>query len=167
MMGVMDCEAILIHIHEGSYVLIGRQGALCGNVNHVDGKNYISEHAIAVQPLGDIHWLKYKLDFWNLNKFSESSAQPGLSVEKLIRYKLTVPSIEEQWRIAEVLGCWDEAIERQGRMVSLLTTRKRALMQRLLTPQPHWQKTKLSKYLAHKNIPVNFIRLKYTFLPKY
>lgn len=146
------------YTHKGPYVLIGRQGALCGNINYVDGNNYISEHAIAVQPLGDIHWLKYKLDYWNLNKFSESSAQPGLSVEKLIRYKLTVPPLEEQLRIAEVLGCWDKAIGRQSRMVDLLITRKRALMQRLLTPQSHWQKTKLgdiAERITRKNAENN------------
>ena len=34
--------------HEGLYVLIGRQGALCGNVRSVHGKTFITEHAIAV-----------------------------------------------------------------------------------------------------------------------
>ena len=34
--------------HEGLYVLIGRRGALCGNVRSVNGKTYITEHAIAV-----------------------------------------------------------------------------------------------------------------------
>lgn len=57
----------------------------------------------------------------------------------LLKMKFAIPPLEEQRRIAEVLGCWDEAIERQERMIELLTTRKRALMQRLLTPQPHWQ----------------------------
>ncbi|MCA6419875.1 MAG: restriction endonuclease subunit S [Cytophagales bacterium] len=35
--------------HEGDFFLIGRQGALCGNIVKITGKNYISEHAIAVQ----------------------------------------------------------------------------------------------------------------------
>lgn len=124
------------YTHSGSYVLIGRQGALCGNVNYVEGDTYISEHAIAVQTEDncDLQWLKYKLDFWNLNRFSESSAQPGLSVEKLVRYQLSVPSLEEQERIAEILGTWDRAIELQGQKVALLQSRKRALMQQLLTP---------------------------------
>jgi type I restriction enzyme S subunit len=121
------------YTHDGTYVLIGRQGALCGNINYVEGKNYISEHAIAVQTLGDIRWLKYKLDFWNLNKFSESSAQPGLSVEKLVRYKLTVPPIAEQQKIAEILSVWDNAIELQTKLIAQLEIRKRALMQQLLT----------------------------------
>lgn len=119
--------------HEGAYVLIGRQGALCGNINYIEGKNYISEHAIAVQVFGCIHWLKYKLDYWNLNKYSESSAQPGLSVEKLLRYKLTLPPLPEQQRIAEVLGTWDQGIELQAKLLESLQKRKRALMQQLLT----------------------------------
>jgi len=34
--------------HDGRYALIGRQGALCGNVLGVEGKLFASEHAIVV-----------------------------------------------------------------------------------------------------------------------
>ena len=119
--------------HDGSYILIGRQGALCGNVNYVDGKNYISEHAIAVQTNENVQWLKYKLENWNLNRFSESSAQPGLSVEKLVRYKLSVPTLKEQNKIADILSLWDTAIAKQTALIEQLTLRKRGLMEQLLT----------------------------------
>lgn len=119
--------------HDGNYILIGRQGALCGNVNYVDGKNYISEHAIAVQTNENMQWLKYKLENWNLNRFSESSAQPGLSVEKLVRYKLSVPTLKEQNKIADILSLWDTAIAKQTALIENLTLRKRGLMQQLLT----------------------------------
>lgn len=138
------------YTHDGAYILIGRQGALCGNINYVTGKCYISEHAIAVQAKGDLLWLRYKLDFWNLNRYSESSAQPGLSVEKLVRYKLAVPPLGEQRKIAEVLGVWDLAIAKQEQLVERLTERKRGLMQRLLTAKLRlpgfsapWKKVKL------------------------
>lgn len=142
------------YTHNGDYILIGRQGALCGNINFIRGEAYISEHAIAVQPneSNSIEFLRYKLDFWNLNRFSESSAQPGLSVEKLVRYKLAVPPMEEQRKIAEILGVWDEAIEKHSRLIERLEVRKRALMQRLLTGRvrlsgftTHWQKIKLGE----------------------
>lgn len=121
------------YTHDGTYILIGRQGALCGNINYVIGKCYISEHAIAVQTKNNSLWLRYKLDFWNLNRYSESSAQPGLSVEKLIRYKLTVPPLGEQQKISEVLSVWDKAIEKQTQLIEKLELRKKGLMQQLLT----------------------------------
>ena len=146
------------YTHDGAYILIGRQGALCGNINYVEGRNYISEHAIAVQSFENIQWLRYKLDYWNLNKFSESSAQPGLSVEKLVRYKLTVPPIDEQKKIAEILSVWDDAIEKQTRLIDALICRKRALMQQLLTGKKRllyytepWKQVRLGNIFCEVN----------------
>lgn len=146
------------YTHDGAYILIGRQGALCGNINYVEGRNYISEHAIAVQSFENIQWLRYKLDYWNLNKFSESSAQPGLSVEKLVRYKLTVPPIDEQKKIAEILSVWDDAIEKQTRLIDALIRRKRALMQQLLTGKKRllyytepWKQVRLGNIFCEVN----------------
>lgn len=140
------------YTHDGTYILIGRQGALCGNINYVIGKCYISEHAIAVQTKNNSLWLRYKLDFWNLNRYSESSAQPGLSVEKLIRYKLTVPPLGEQQKISEVLSVWDKAIEKQTQLIEKLELRKKGLMQQLLTGKKRlpgfggeWKKVKLGE----------------------
>lgn len=140
------------YTHDGTYILIGRQGALCGNINYVEGKNYISEHAIAVQSRENMLWLKYKLEYWNLNRYSESSAQPGLSVEKLVRYKLTLPPLAEQDKIAEILSTWDKAIEKQTQLIQKLELRKKGLMQQLLTGKKRlpgftdeWKKVKLGE----------------------
>lgn len=138
------------YTHDGNYILIGRQGALCGNINYVSGKNYISEHAIAVQTHENMQWLRYKLENWNLNRFSESSAQPGLSVEKLVRYKLVIPPNNEQVIIANILQLWDTAIEKQSELIEKLKLRKRVLMQQLLTDKKRlpefsgeWKRIKL------------------------
>jgi Type I restriction modification DNA specificity domain. len=103
----------------------------------VCGKSYISEHAIAVQTDENMMWLRYKLENWNLNRFSESSAQPGLSVEKLVRYKLTVPTLNEQIGIATILQLWDTAIEKQSELVE-----KHQIAQTSIdAATPYWQKT--------------------------
>ena len=34
------------YTHDGNYVLIGRQGALCGNVHIARGQFWASEHAV-------------------------------------------------------------------------------------------------------------------------
>ena len=146
------------YTHDGNYILIGRQGALCGNINYVTGKNYISEHAIAVQTYENMQWLRYKLENWNLNRFSESSAQPGLSVEKLVRYKLIVPPRNEQVIIANVLQLWDTAMEKQSELIEKLKLRKRALMQQLLTGKKRlpgfsgeWKEVKLGDIFDERN----------------
>jgi type I restriction enzyme S subunit len=86
------------YTHEGHYALVGRQGALCGNIVSVAGKFFASEHAIVVTPTlnTNIKWLAFILDDMNLNQYSESSAQPGLSVEKLLEFQIIVPLKEEQ-----------------------------------------------------------------------
>ena len=72
--------------HEGLYVLIGRQGALCGNVRSVHGKTFITEHAIAVagNEISNTSFLHYLFVKMNLGQYSDQSAQPGLAVNKLL-----------------------------------------------------------------------------------
>lgn len=79
--------------HDGEYVVVGRQGALCGNVRLIQGKNYLSEHAIAVRANeeNETKFLLYLLDYMKLGQYSDQGAQPGLAVNKLLRLKCTVP----------------------------------------------------------------------------
>jgi type I restriction enzyme S subunit len=124
------------HTHEGSYALIGRQGALCGNVFGVEGRFFASEHAIVVTPSGttDIRWLTYVLRRMNLNQYSESSAQPGLSVSKILDLRISrPPTKDEQTAIAAVLSDMDAeiiALEQRRDKTRLL---KQGMMQELLT----------------------------------
>jgi len=123
------------YTHEGDFLLIGRQGALCGNIQRVNSKVYISEHAIAVQTnsKNDIDFLAYKLEFKKLNRLSESSAQPGLSVEKLVRLKIDFPPLFEQKAIAQVLSTADATIHTTEKLIAQKGLRKKWLMQQLLT----------------------------------
>ena len=68
--------------HSGNYVLIGRQGALCGNINYASEKFWASEHAVVATPIKpvDSFWLGEMLRNMNLNQYSIAAAQPGLSV---------------------------------------------------------------------------------------
>ena len=56
-----------------------------------------------------------------------------VSKKDFSRFKIVVPPLGEQRKIAEVLGVWDEAIEKQARLIEKLALRKRGLMQRLLS----------------------------------
>lgn len=121
--------------HDGKFILIGRQGALCGNVQLASGKNYISEHAIAVQAdqKNSTDWLAYWLDNMKLNRFSESSAQPGLAVNKLIKFKIKLPTKAEQTKIATFLSAVDTKIDELTQKHELLTDYKKGMMQQLFS----------------------------------
>lgn len=90
--------------YEGEYPLIGRQGALCGNVNFATGKFRATEHAVVVKPniQMDVRWLYYKLLSMNLGQYATGAAQPGLAVAKLEGLPFTMPSLEEQKQLATI-----------------------------------------------------------------
>ena len=141
------------YTHEGEYALIGRQGALCGNVQFVSGVFFASEHAIVVTPNDetDIKWLFYMLTDMGLNKYSESSAQPGLSVIKILNLELVAPADRiEQKFIAEALSDTDNLIQSLENLIDKKKKIKQGAMQQLLTGKKRlpgfsgeWRKVKV------------------------
>ncbi|MBK6860831.1 MAG: restriction endonuclease subunit S [Saprospiraceae bacterium] len=120
--------------HTGRYSLIGRQGALCGNVSLVDGQFHATEHAVVVSPYDKIDtiWLFYMLTYLNLNQYATGQAQPGLSVDNLEKVEINIPKdIKEQQRIGECLSTLDETIMVETDKIEALKDHKKGLMQGL------------------------------------
>ena len=86
---------------EGKYAIIGRQGALCGNINIADGQFYATEHAVVVDHFGltDVKWSAYFLRALNLNQYATATAQPGLAVSNIVQVAIPLPPLAEQKRI--------------------------------------------------------------------
>ena len=131
--------------HEGSYVLIGRQGALCGNVRSVYGKTYITEHAIAVagNEKSNTNFLHYLFLKMNLGQYSDQSAQPGLAVNKLLKLKVALPIISEQTKIAKLLSLLDERIATQNKIIEDLKMLKSAIIEKVFNGK-HSEKLQLN-----------------------
>ena len=98
---------------DGKFPIIGRQGALCGNVNFAEGKFYATEHAVVVTCFAgvNIEWARYVLEAMNLNQYATATAQPGLSVATVNEVEFMLPPLNEQCRIAEFIANCFETIE--------------------------------------------------------
>lgn len=101
---------------EGHFPLIGRQGALCGNVNEANGKFYATEHAVVVDTYckTNIPWVINTLLYLNLNQYATSTAQPGLSVSTINEVMIPVPPLKEQQRISQSIENWFALIDQIG-----------------------------------------------------
>lgn len=119
--------------HDGEFALIGRQGALCGNMNYSTGKAYFTEHAVAVKAndLANTKFLYYLLDKMNLGQYSDQSAQPGLAVGKIIKLKNMFPSKEEQDRIGDYFTNFDHLITLHQRKCEELKKIKQSMLQKM------------------------------------
>ena len=134
--------------HEGLYVLIGRQGALCGNVRSVNGKTYITEHAIAAagNEKSNTSFLHYLFLKMNLGQYSDQSAQPGLAVNKLLKLEVSLPPISEQKKIAKLLSLLDERIATQNKIIDKLQSLIKGIADNILD-NPLWKKTYLRSFM--------------------
>ena len=98
---------------DGTYSSIGRQGALCGNINVATGKFYATEHAVVTTLFSDIdfNWSNYILEALHLNKYATGAAQLGLSVANILNVFVPIPSTKEQQHIGRKISEIIEVIE--------------------------------------------------------
>lgn len=103
---------------------------------------------------------KYLTEYINgkVEIFVESAAIPQLTGKQIANYRIAVPPINEQKKIAEILSVWDEAIDKQTKLIDALVCRKRALMQQLLTGKKRlpsftkrWETIRLGDIFTERN----------------
>ena len=125
--------------HDGEFVLIGRQGALCGNVNFARGRFWASEHAVVATPIQPLNtrWFGEMLAAMDLNQYSTSAAQPGLSVDVIRSLRTAVPPEPEQRAIASFLdreaAKIDALVAEQERLIELLKEKRQAVISHAVT----------------------------------
>ena len=123
---------------EGYYPIIGRQGALCGNINLAKGQFYATEHAVCVETFANTNvlWCCYFLTALNLNQYATATAQPGLAVANINEVLIPLPPLSEQHRIVAKIEELLPYIERYGKagehLTALNTTFPEALKKSIL-----------------------------------
>ena len=140
--------------HEGNLILIGRQGALCGNINYANKKFWATEHAVVVEPILDYKsiWMGEVLRIMNLYQYSVAAAQPGLSVESITNLFIPWPLLEDQTSIVEHIetetGRIDSKIAKTQRIIELQKEYRTALISEVVTGNikvPHRTDKEVSK----------------------
>ena len=71
---------------DGKYILLGRVGALCGNVHIVNESVWVTEHALIAEMKKEITHEVYAYIFASMNliQYSKASAQPVISSSTLM-----------------------------------------------------------------------------------
>ncbi|MBS1647247.1 MAG: restriction endonuclease subunit S [Bacteroidetes bacterium] len=121
--------------HEGLFPIIGRQGALCGNVHLVNGKFHATEHAVVVTAKKEINikCLYYKLTEMKINQYATGTAQPGLSVNKILPIEIIYPSsLEEQTQIVQEIESRLSVCDKMEQSLNKSIEKAEALRQSIL-----------------------------------
>lgn len=123
--------------------------------------------AIPNEKMVDKNYAWYYLNRRDLRAYLESlsqrsGGQTGIEMDKLKKYPFPIPPLKEQKKIAAILSTWDKAIEQTTNLIEQLKTRKKGLMQQLLTGKTRinsftdeWKEEKLGKYISIKSRAVN------------
>ena len=127
------------YTNDGDFILIGRQGALCGNINYATGKFWASEHAIVCYLNDNVDWIWFGklLEIMNLNQYNQSAAQPGLAVGLIKNLNIGVPNIDEQILIKNFIEIENLRIQilidKSQQEIELLKEYKTALISEVVT----------------------------------
>lgn len=125
--------------NEGQLLLIGRVGAKCGNVHLVNGKYWVSEHALRVlkRRMYDDFYMKYLLELTNFNQYAITTAQPLINSDIVLDRVSILPSLEEQTQIANYLDRKttqiDDLISKKEKLIELLKEERTAIINQAVT----------------------------------
>ncbi len=122
------------HLHDGETVCIGRKGTI-NKPFYYNGSIWTVDTLFYTHSFRNIlpRYVGYLFDNIDWMRYNEATGVPSLTAKTISNIKLAMPPMGEQRKIAEILGVWDEAIEKQNLLIEKLELRKRGLMQRLLT----------------------------------
>lgn len=122
------------YIFDGEYLLIAEDGEnLKSQKQHVaqiaKGKYWVNNHAHIVESNGlcDIRYVCYLLNRMDLSGYITGSAQPKLNQANLLKIEIKLPSLKEQYKIAEFLHLFDDKIELNRRINENLEQQAQAL----------------------------------------
>lgn len=119
----------------GEYILIGRVGALCGNIHITQGKSFASEHALVCRPQipYDNIFVAEHLRMMNLGQYSGASAQPVLAARKLQELPIVYAPANEQSNVGSTIKSVNRLIKSLYELIEKKRAIKTGAMSQLLS----------------------------------
>lgn len=123
----------------GEKLIIGRVGALCGNIHYSNTKRFISDNALILSLTNNqfIKFYYYLLIAADLSKLNTSNAQPLITGTKIMNIKIPLVYIEEQQRIASYLDARcakiDTLISQEQTVIEKLKEYKQSMITQAVT----------------------------------
>jgi len=125
------------YTNDGLDIIIGRVGALCGNVRLVDGKKWISDNALLAKTTQNHYFIEKCLKVLDLNRLANKNAQPLITGTMVKDQYIGLPSIEEQTQIAIYLDHKtkqiDTLISKKQQFITLLQEERIAVINQAVT----------------------------------
>lgn len=122
------------YLFDGTYLLIAEDGENLRSKKQniaqlVSGKYWVNNHAHILESNGlcDIRYICYLLNIIDISGYITGSAQPKLNQANLLAISISLPGLEEQRRIAGILGAIDDKIENNRRINTNLELQAQAL----------------------------------------
>ena len=150
------------YTHDGIYPVIGRVGALCGNIHLAIGKFNATEHALIVDIKDkdvNAYWMVYNLKHLDLRKIAKGVAQPVISAGEVMKVYTNIPPLPEQSRIVEELDLLSNIVEKKRQQLSELDNLAQSIFYDMfgdpVTNEKGWEVKKL------KDIAISQIGLTY------
>ena len=107
---------------DGECVIVGRQGANCGNVRYFAGKAFMTDHAVVIctDEKTNTKYLSYLLSGLQLGRLSGQAAQPGISVGVLSKQSIDLPSVDYQNKVVRKISLYDDLIANNNKRIKIL-----------------------------------------------
>lgn len=125
------------YTNEGLDIIIGRVGALCGNIRLVDGKKWISDNALLANTTQNHYFIEKCLKVLDLNRLANKNAQPLITGTMVKDQYIGLPSLEEQTQIANYLdhktNQIDTLISKKQQFITLLQEERIAEINQAVT----------------------------------
>ncbi len=123
--------------HDGIDLVIGRVGALCGNIRLIKGKKWISDNALVANTSQNYDFIETCLRFLDLNKLANKNAQPLITGTMVKEQYIALPPLQEQTAIANYLdhktSQIDHLIAKKEQFIKLLEEERVAVINQAVT----------------------------------